>query len=221
MLEVRALRKSYDAPGGTLEVLQGIDLKLDRGDSLAVMGPSGCGKSTLLQILGVMDSPTSGEVLIDGEQPHQFAPAVQAAFRNSHVGFIFQDHCLLPQLTVLENVLTPLMTGAADDSGEERARKLLDRVGLSARLDHLPGSLSGGEKQRAAIARALIRRPSLLLADEPTGNLDRANASAVADLLHETCRETSAALIIVTHSAEVAAHFSQQSFLIDGKLAGG
>lgn len=221
MLEVRSLRKSYDAPGGALEVLRGIDLTLKPGESLAVMGPSGCGKSTLLQILGVMDSPSDGKVLLNGEEPHQLEPAAQATFRNRHVGFIFQDHCLLPQLSVLENVLTPLMAGEPDNDGEDRARRLLDRVGLSQRLDHLPGTLSGGEKQRAAIARALIREPALLLADEPTGNLDRANASAVAELLRESCRETAASLVVVTHSAGIAAHFSRQSFLIDGTLADG
>jgi len=221
MLEVRALRKSYEAPGGTLEVLRGIDLILQPGEALAVMGPSGCGKSTLLQILGLMDSPTSGQVLVDGEEPHSMDSAAQAAFRNRHVGFIFQDHCLLPQLNVLENVLTPLMVGDADAEGEPRARRLLERVGLGARLDHLPGELSGGEKQRAAIARALVRQPSLLLADEPTGNLDRANGAAVAELLADTCRETSAALIVVTHSTEIAAHFKRQMFLLDGSLTNG
>jgi lipoprotein-releasing system ATP-binding protein len=221
MLEVRALRKSYEAPGGTLEVLRGIDFRLEPGEALAIMGPSGCGKSTLLQILGLMDSPTSGQVLVDGEEPHLIDPAAQAAFRNKHVGFIFQDHCLLPQLSVLENALTPLMVGDADPEGEPRARRLLERVGLGARLDHLPGELSGGEKQRAAIARALVRQPSLLLADEPTGNLDRANGSAVAELLADTCRETSATLVVVTHSTEIAAHFKRQMFLLDGSLITG
>jgi lipoprotein-releasing system ATP-binding protein len=221
MLEVRSLRKSYDAPGGALEVLSGIDLTLKPGESLAVMGPSGCGKSTLLQILGVMDAPSGGQILLNDEDPHQLDPAAQASFRNRFVGFVFQDHCLLPQLSVLENVLTPLMAGEPASDGEERARRLLDRVGLSQRLDHLPGHLSGGEKQRAAIARALIRQPALLLADEPTGNLDRANASAVAELLRESCRETAAALVVVTHSTEIAAHFTRQSFLIDGKLVNG
>lgn len=218
MLAVSELRKSYEAPGGTLDVLQGIDLTLGRGEALAIMGPSGCGKSTLLHILGLMDSPTSGMVLISGEEPHRLKPDEQAAYRNRHVGFIFQDHCLLPQLTVLENVLTPLMVGEPDPDGEERARNLLKRVGLGSRLDHLPGALSGGEKQRAAIARALIRQPWLLLADEPTGNLDRANATAVAELLAETCVETSAALIVVTHSTEIATRFQRQAFLLDGLL---
>jgi lipoprotein-releasing system ATP-binding protein len=221
MLEVRALRKSYEAPGGTLEVLRGIDLKLEPGEALVIMGPSGCGKSTLLQILGLMDSPSSGQVLVDGEEPHTQDQAAQAAFRNRHVGFIFQDHCLLPQLSVLENVLTPLMVGDADAKGEPRARRLLERVGLGARLDHLPGELSGGEKQRAAIARALVRQPSLLLADEPTGNLDRANGAAVAELLAGACLETSAALIVVTHSTEIAAYFKRQMFLLDGSLTNG
>lgn len=218
MLAVSELRKSYEAPGGTLEVLRGIDLKLARGEAVAIMGPSGCGKSTLLHIIGLMDSPTSGTVLIDGDEPHLLEADEQAAYRNRHVGFIFQDHCLLPQLGVLENVLTPLMVGEPDGEGEERARKLLDRVGLGERLDHLPGALSGGEKQRAAIARALIRQPQLLLADEPTGNLDRAHAAGVAELLAETCKETSAALVVVTHSTEIAARFPRQAFLLDGSL---
>jgi lipoprotein-releasing system ATP-binding protein len=221
MLAVSALRKSYEAPGGTLDVLRGIDFELARGEAVAIMGPSGCGKSTLLQILGLMDSPTSGKVFFDGQEPHTLPAAEQAAFRNSHVGFIFQDHCLLPQLSVLENVLTPLMVGEPDPEGEARARRLLGRVGLGGRLDHLPGALSGGEKQRAAIARALVREPGLLLADEPTGNLDRANAGGVAELLAEACRETSAALVVVTHSTEIAARFPRQLFLIDGSLADG
>lgn len=199
-------------------MLRGVDLKLERGEAVAIMGPSGCGKSTLLHILGLLDRPTSGRVLMDGEAPHELGPEEQAAYRNRNVGFIFQDHCLLPQLNVLENTLTPLMVGEPDEEGEERARRLLERVGLGERLEHLPGALSGGEKQRAAIARALIRRPRLLLADEPTGNLDRAHAAGVAELLAETCKETSAALVVVTHSTEIAARFPRQTFLLDGSL---
>jgi lipoprotein-releasing system ATP-binding protein len=188
------------------------------GDALAVMGPSGCGKSTLLQILGALDPPTSGIVRLEGIDPYTLAEPEQAQFRNKSVGFVFQDHSLLPQLTVLENVLVPLMVGAEDTLAPQRARKLLDDVGLSARLDHLPHQLSGGEKQRVAIARAMVREPRLLLCDEPTGNLDRANAAAVAELLESVRASHKTILIVATHSPEIAAHFSRRTQLNDGVL---
>src|SRR5687768_11734544 len=184
MLKVSALSKSYPTPRGELSILSGVSLSVERGDAVAIMGPSGSGKSTLLYILGALERPSSGSVTLDGADPFALGEREQAAFRNQHVGFVFQDHSLLPQCSVLENVLTPTLAappgeqGAGDD--DARARGILAQVGLGERLDHRPGELSGGEKQRAAVARALIRNPDLLLCDEPTGNLDRVAADAVA-----------------------------------------
>jgi lipoprotein-releasing system ATP-binding protein len=197
----------------------GITLELAGGDGLAVMGPSGCGKSTLLQILGTLDTPTSGMVRLGGVDPFALNEPEQARFRNNSVGFVFQDHCLLPQLTVMENVLVPLMVGDEDTVGPERARKLLDQVGLGGRLQHRPAELSGGEKQRVAIARALVRNPKLLLCDEPTGNLDRANAESVADLLEQVRREQQTILVVATHSSDIAARFPRSAQLVDGRLS--
>jgi lipoprotein-releasing system ATP-binding protein len=171
------------------------------------MGPSGSGKSTLLYILGALEPPTSGSVTLGGTNPFNLPARELAVFRNREVGFVFQDHCLLPQCSVLENVLVPTLVGPADSSGNAHARRLLEQVGLSHRLSHLPGQLSGGEKQRVALARALVRRPRLLLCDEPTGNLDRASADTVASLLFELQTQQQAILIVVTHSADLAARF--------------
>ncbi|MCA1629498.1 MAG: ABC transporter ATP-binding protein [Acidobacteria bacterium] len=210
MLEVKNLSKEYRTPRGALPILDGVNLTLRRGEAIAVMGPSGSGKSTLLYILGALDSPTAGTVTLDGRNPFELGERDLAAFRNEEVGFIFQDHCLLPQCSVLENVLAPTLVaggrrgGGGDDL--ERARSLLDEVGLTDRLEHLPGELSGGEKQRAALARALIREPSLLLCDEPTGNLDRDSAERVASLLTELHRRQKTILVVVTHSNDLAAH---------------
>jgi lipoprotein-releasing system ATP-binding protein len=218
VLEVRDLHKHYDAPGGALRILDGVSFTLEQGGALAVMGPSGCGKSTLLQILGALDTPTSGEVALDGVSPFKLDAAAQARFRNARVGFVFQDHCLLPQLNVFENVMTPLLVGEADPAAPGRARRLLDEVGLLTRLNHRPAELSGGEKQRAALARALVRQPALLLCDEPTGNLDEASAAAVADLLCQIRAEHKTSLVIVTHSAQLAARFPVLARLHAGKL---
>ncbi len=182
------------------------------------MGPSGSGKSTLLYILGALEPPTSGEVTLDGRNPFTLSDKELSAFRNKEVGFVFQDHCLLPQLTVVENVLVPQMVAPPDSSATDRAKKLLDQVGLSQRLDHRPGELSGGEKQRVSIARALIRSPKLLLCDEPTGNLDRKSAAAVADLLLQINRDSKTILVVVTHSAELAGRFPRSFELNDGQL---
>ncbi|MDX1970209.1 MAG: ABC transporter ATP-binding protein, partial [Planctomycetaceae bacterium] len=183
------------------------------------VGPSGSGKSTLLYMLGVLDTPTQGEIVLAGQQPHALDRTSQAAFRNRHIGFVFQDHHLLPQCTVLENVLSPTLAaaGAEWDFGG-RARQLLERVGLSHRLTHRPAQLSGGERQRVAVCRALINQPTLLLADEPTGNLDRATADAVGTLLLELNREQNTLLICVTHSSELAQRFPRQCELRDGRL---
>lgn len=182
------------------------------------MGPSGSGKSTLLSIVGTIEAPSSGKMTLDSKDPFSLREAELAAFRNRQIGFVFQDHCLLPQCTVLENVLIPTLAGDADPDGEARARQLLDRVGLGGRLDHLPGQLSGGEKQRVAIARALIRQPLVVLCDEPTGNLDRKSADAVASLLFELHGQQEAILVLVTHSEKLAAMAPARYELMDGHL---
>jgi lipoprotein-releasing system ATP-binding protein len=208
MLEVSNITKEYATPRGPLAILSGVNLSLNRGDSAAIMGPSGSGKSTLLYILGALEPPSSGSVKLDGRDPFQLPEKALAAFRNQSIGFIFQDHCLLPQCSVLENVLVPTLVGPRDTAYPERARKLLAQVGLGDRLDHRPAELSGGEKQRVALARALIRKPLLLLCDEPTGNLDQSSADVVASLLLELHKEQQTILIVVTHSAELAGRFA-------------
>ena len=212
-LIVSALSKSYTTPRGELPILENVSLGLKRGDAAAIMGPSGSGKSTLLYTLGALDPPTSGTVTLEGTNPYELGERAQAAFRNQHIGFVFQDHSLLPQCSVLENVLTPTLVapkGRADNDNkddEARGREILERVGLRERLDHRPGELSGGEKQRAAIARALIRRPTLLLCDEPTGNLDASIADSVATVLLDLHASLQTILIVVTHSAQLASRF--------------
>ena len=201
-----------------MPVLLGVSLSFAPGDAAAIMGPSGSGKSTLLYILGALEPPTTGTVTLDGTNPFSLSAGELAAFRNKEIGFVFQDHCLLPQCSVLENVLVPTLVGQPDAGSEARARLLADRVGLSHRLGHLPGQLSGGEKQRAALARALVRRPRVLLCDEPTGNLDRTSADSVASLLFELQQEQQAILIVVTHSADLAARFAIRFELVDRAL---
>ncbi|HEU4594418.1 MAG TPA: ABC transporter ATP-binding protein, partial [Pyrinomonadaceae bacterium] len=208
MLEVSHLSKEYPTPTGALPILSDVSFKLARGEAVAVMGPSGSGKSTLLYILGALEPPTTGEVTLDGQNPFALRAGELAAFRNSRVGFVFQDHCLLPQCSVIENVLTPTLVAQGDGGGaEERARELLKQVGLADRLTHRPAELSGGEKQRVALARALVMRPLLLLCDEPTGNLDRDSADVVASLLLELHGRQETILVVVTHSPELAARF--------------
>jgi lipoprotein-releasing system ATP-binding protein len=218
-LQVDHLCKDYPTRTGPLSVLRDISLEVQRGEALAVMGPSGSGKSTFLHLLGTLDCPTSGSVELEGTDPFKLSEPRLADFRNRHIGFVFQDHHLLPQCSVLENVLIPTLVGR-DDSAEvqARARRLLERVGLSARLDHRPAELSGGERQRVAVARALIHRPVLLLADEPTGNLDRKSARAVGQLLLDLHREESTILIVVTHSQDLADTFPQTLLMEDGNL---
>jgi lipoprotein-releasing system ATP-binding protein len=210
LLVVKQLHKEYPTPQGTVSILSGIDLSLQRGDAACIMGPSGSGKSTLLYVLGALEPPSSGTVELDGQNPFALDPNAVAAFRNQNVGFVFQDHCLLPQCSVLENVLIPTMVASSTDGFVDRARLLLDRVGLSHRLDHRPAELSGGEKQRVALARALICQPTMLLCDEPTGNLDHHSAGAVASLLFDLHRDQQTILIVVTHSAELAARFPKR-----------
>lgn len=215
---VRSLTRSFILGPETVSVLQDLDLDLAAGEALAVIGPSGSGKSTLLHILGTLDRPTSGSVAIGGVDPFGLAEPELARFRNREVGFVFQDHHLLPQYTALENVLIPTLPfRAKGEDPEPWARELLARVGLGSRLAHRPGELSGGERQRVAVARALVHRPRLLLADEPTGNLDEASATGVADLLFELQREVGAVLVLVTHSLELAARFPRRCRLQAGR----
>jgi lipoprotein-releasing system ATP-binding protein len=204
MLEVQRLSKQYPTPAGPLSVLSNVDLSLKPGDAAAIMGPSGSGKSTLLYILGALEPPTSGTVALDGRNPFGLGPAALAAFRNEQIGFVFQDHCLLPQCTVVENVLIPTLVATNTDGSVARARELVAQVGLAPRADHRPAALSGGERQRVAIARALIRTPRLLLCDEPTGNLDRAAADNVASVLLDLHQREQTILVIVTHSPQLA-----------------
>jgi lipoprotein-releasing system ATP-binding protein len=212
--------KEFPTRGEPLVVLRSISLVLDEGDNVAIIGPSGSGKSTLLSILGTLDTPTTGSVKLAGQDPFTLDEPALARFRNERIGFVFQDHHLLPQCTALENVLIPLLAvGSAGPNDVEHARSLLGRIGLAGRHDHRPAELSGGEKQRVAIARALIRRPLLLLADEPTGNLDRTTAQSVADLLLGLVAEEQMILVVVTHSSELAQQLSRRYELDDGKLA--
>ena len=182
------------------------------------MGPSGSGKSTLLYILGALEPPSGGLVSLDGLDPFSLKPKELAAFRNRRLGFIFQDHCLLPQCSVIENVLTPTLVSERDGDVTTRARDLLKRVGLGERIEHRPAQLSGGEKQRTALARALIMKPRLLLCDEPTGNLDQKSANVVAELLLEVVRDSDTSLIVVTHSPELASRCPRTLELRDGRL---
>ena len=219
MLVVSSLSKEYSSGAGPVRVLDGVSFELHRGDSAAIMGPSGCGKSTLLHILGALDVPTSGTVTLDGQNPFSLKEAAQALYRNDRIGFVFQDHCLLPQCSVLENILAPTLIAKSDSGVKDRAKFLIDRVGLASRANHKPGELSGGEKQRVAIARALIRNPILLLADEPTGNLDEATASSIANLLFELHNENRTILLTVTHSADLGARFPIGFRMHNGILA--
>lgn len=213
------LAKSYPTPTTPLEVLRDVCLTLDRGQSLAIVGPSGSGKSTLLNLLGTLDKATSGFFELAGTDPTQLSEAALARFRNEQIGFIFQEHHLLPQLTVLENVLVPaLANGRPDQAAINRAKVLLERVGLSDRARHLPGELSGGQKERVAVARALLNQPTLVLADEPTGNLDRHTAAQISQLLIELQKEQNTILIAVTHSQSLAGELDRRLELVDGEL---
>ena len=218
MLIVSHLGKDYPGPGGALPVLTDVSFSLEPGDAAAIMGPSGSGKSSLLYILGALEPPSSGTVTLDGQNPFQLSADALAAFRNRSVGFVFQDHCLLPQCTVLENVLIPTLVAEDPTVDAKRARDLVEQVGLAARIDHRPGELSGGERQRVAIARALVRAPRMLLCDEPTGNLDRASADQVAALLFDLHHRQHGVLIVVTHSAHLAARFPIRFELKDRRL---
>jgi lipoprotein-releasing system ATP-binding protein len=217
MLQVTQLTKDYPTARGPLRVLSGVSLDLNPGDAAAIMGPSGSGKSSLLYILGGLEPPSAGTVTLDGVDPFTLPPAQLAAFRNERIGFVFQDHCLLPQCTVLENVLIPTLVAPKPDD-RSRAQKLVEQVGLADRIDHRPGQLSGGERQRVAIARALVRHPRLLLCDEPTGNLDRAAAGNVTDVLLDLHGLQKTILLVVTHSGELANRLPIRFNLLDAHL---
>jgi lipoprotein-releasing system ATP-binding protein len=218
-LKVTNLHKSFGNEQHSIEVLRGITFSMNNGEALVVMGPSGSGKSTLLHLIGTLEPPTSGAIEVNGRNPFSLSEPELARFRNESIGFVFQDHHLLPQFSVLENVLIPTIAfKKKQEQPLQQARHLLDRVGLSGRLNHRPAELSGGERQRVAVARALINQPRLLLCDEPTGNLDRTTAKQVADLLVELHKQEQNVLIIVTHSHELAEKFPGRRELNDGVL---
>ncbi len=210
MLEVTNLTKHYPSPTGDLRILTEVSLSLVAGDAASIVGPSGCGKSTLLYILGALEQPSSGHISVNGIDPFTLDDRELAAFRNRQVGFVFQDHLLLPQCTVLENVLVPTLVSESDASDVELARSLLEQVGLADRMEHRPAELSGGERQRVALARALVQQPPLILCDEPTGNLDRESAEMVSSLLFQLHRKQNNVLLVVTHNPELAARCPKQ-----------
>ncbi|ABQ27399.1 ABC transporter ATP-binding protein [Geotalea uraniireducens] len=220
LLEVRDLYKSYGTGAAKVEVLRGISLNVTAGETIALVGASGAGKSTLLHVLGTIDTPTSGTVLFNGEEIFRLGGMALAAFRNRSIGFVFQFHHLLPEFSALENAMMPLLIGGMKrGEAEAIAEELLRDVGLSHRLTHKPGELSGGEQQRVAIARSLVRSPKLLLADEPTGNLDMKTSDEVHDLLNEIHRKKGLTLIIVTHNEKLADRMGKTIRLVDGKIS--
>jgi ABC-type lipoprotein export system ATPase subunit len=223
-LQLREVGKSYRSvqDGPPVVVLDGISFEVQKGESVAIVGPSGSGKSTLLNIIGTLDRPTRGQVLLEGEDIAQLSEGRLATMRNRQIGFVFQAHHLLPQCTMLENVLVPTVVceePQVRESAPERAKRLLKRVGLGQRLDHRPGQLSGGERGRVAVVRALINQPRLLLADEPTGSLDRASGEELSRLLIELNREENVTLIVVTHAPELAQRMGRCLHLLDGRLS--
>jgi len=234
LLQLEKVGKRYDSPGssGPLRVLDGVSFELGAGESMAIVGPSGSGKSTLLHIIGTLDQPSDGKVFLGGRELGQLNELETAALRNQQIGFVFQAHYLLPQCTVLENVLVPTLAGTvrqsanqnapsapgSQESSQGRAIRLLGRVGLEERLSHRPGELSGGERQRVSVVRALINQPQLLLADEPTGALDRASAQQLGELFVQLNREEGVTLIVVTHAMELARRMGRVLQLKDGCL---
>jgi len=223
MISIENLSKTYETPGEDIRVLDHLDLTLAAGETAAIVGPSGCGKSTLLNLLGALDRPTSGSIKIGDQDISTFSEEQAAAFRNHSLGFIFQQQHLLPQLNVLENVLVPRLAGDWQEPAaetEKRALQLLENVGLSSRLHHLPWQLSGGEKLRTAVARALINRPKLILADEPTGSLDPASTDTIADLLLALNRDQGVTLIVVTHNIALAQRMGKTFELRNGRILG-
>ncbi|MSU22592.1 MAG: ABC transporter ATP-binding protein [Opitutus sp.] len=221
MIDLSRVSKIYESPAGPITVLRDLDLRVAAGESVAIVGPSGSGKTTLLNLLGALDQPTSGSLTIDGVALGGLDPAAAARFRNRSIGFIFQLHYLLPQCTVLENVLVPRLAGGWDEpvaATRARAETLLEHVGLRDRLTHLPWQLSGGEQLRAAIARALINQPKIILADEPTGSLDPSTGERIADLLLSTNAGAQTALVVVTHNSALAARLATTYQFEQGRL---
>ena len=219
LVEVRQLCKGFDVSGSRLEILSGIDVDLKPGETMAVVGASGIGKSTLLHILGTLDRPDSGQVLFRGDDVFRYDDARLARFRNRSIGFVFQFHHLLPEFSARENVMMPaLIQGWERHAAEAAAENILDRVGMGPRLHHRVSELSGGEQQRVAIARALVLRPVMLLADEPTGNLDRKNSSQFHDILMELNAELGMTMVVVTHNPELAALMSRNMTIVESKL---
>ncbi len=219
MLEVAGITKTYPSAAGGLRVLDEVALAVESGGQLVIMGPSGSGKSTLLAIIGGLEEPTAGRVRLDGVDPFAGDSVARAAFRNRRIGFVFQEHHLLPGCSALDNVVLPaLATGRVPADVAARARRLLERVGLADRMGHTPDELSGGERQRVAVARALVLAPRLLLADEPTGQLDSRASAQVTDLLVELVAESGGMLVVVTHSADVARRVGHVRQLVDGRL---
>lgn len=221
-LEISGLHKSFDFEGRTINVLQGIDLRIEPGEMVAVVGASGAGKSTFLHVLGTLDVPSRGRIVIDDCDITHLSSAQLAAFRNRTIGFVFQFHHLLPDFTALENAAMPAMiSGLSESAARSRARDLLASVGLSERLQHRPGELSGGEQQRVALARALVMEPKLLLADEPTGNLDRRTGAEIHELLVKLNRERGMTLLVVTHNDDLAQRLQRQLRMTQGRLIEG
>lgn len=220
LIQLKAVTRTYESGAERVEVLKSINASIQAGDTVSIMGPSGCGKSTLLNLIGALDSPTSGEITIEGQSLGSMSETELASFRNRKIGFIFQNHHLLPQLTALENALLPALAGSSSTSKElqDRAVNLIKRVGLESRMNARPGQLSGGERQRVAVARALVLSPSILLADEPTGALDQKTADSLADLLLELNQEEKVALVTVTHSPDLGARMRRQFKLSGGEL---
>ena len=219
LLEARKIEKEYPSGEGMLKVLKGIDLKIRTGEILVITGPSGAGKSTLLHILGILDKPTAGQLIIDGQDTATLSEKQKADFRNKHIGFVFQFHYLLPEFTALENLLIPRMIGTRDWKKDiTHARKLLEEVGLSQREEHRPSQLSGGEQQRVAMARALVNNPKLVFADEPTGNLDSRNSRALFDLILQLNQKYNQTFVIVTHDEVFAQQANRVIRLLDGQI---
>jgi ABC-type lipoprotein export system ATPase subunit len=221
MIEIQNLVKRYSGPAGDITVLDELELKVLKGDSIAIVGPSGCGKTTLLNILGTLDIPSSGSVSISGKSLEGMDADERARFRNHTLGFVFQQHFLLPQCSVLENVIMPRLAGdweESEDETRERARKLIQELGLEHRLDHMPFQLSGGERLRAAVARALINQPALVLADEPTGSLDPSMGDQVADVFAQLNNQHDVTIVTVTHNMALADRMGKVYSLENGKL---
>ncbi|MBK3332509.1 ABC transporter ATP-binding protein [Persephonella atlantica] len=215
VIKTQNLIKHYFLEGSYIEALRGINLSIKKGEMVALMGPSGSGKSTLLHILGGIDVPTEGKVLVNGQDIFSLKEKSLARFRNKHIGFVFQFHYLLPEFTALENVMIPIQI-YSKEKAREKAERILERLGLEKRLDHKPSQLSGGEQQRVAIARAVVNNPDIILADEPTGNLDSRNTEIVMNLLKELNEKNNVTMVIATHDREVAEYCSRIVYLKDG-----